>query len=429
MRGKTVKAKEITRIEGHLDLEVIISEDKVRAKAMAREGTRILEKVLIGRDYWEIPEIASRMCGVCNAIHKVTAVMAIENALGIEPSPDIQLIRELIVIGGHIQSHILHLFYFVLPDYLGTSSIINNIMRNNLEIVRDAMRVKKWANELVERFGGRAVHPVTPVVGGLSKLPTREDVLKVLKKLKDVKNVANRLVECLLERSFLDFPAEKNFVSLRESNDVPLLRGFVSICGENVVSENYLSYVKCVIEEYSTAPHFVLRTNESFMVGALARLNHNHENLTELVKELCARYNIGFPNQAVFANNQAQALEIMHFIEKAEEILTRFAEKNSIGAYSRSVEGKQIGIAVTEAPRGLLIHQYGINEDGKITLANIITPTAQNLKSIERRTEDLVKEFLTKGIDIENLRKEIEKLVRSYDPCLSCAARFKKIQQ
>jgi len=426
MRGKLIEVKEIMRIEGHLDLEIVVDDHRVKVRAAAKEGTRILGKILVGRDYWEVPEIASRMCGVCSVIHKVTAVMAIENALGIELSEDIQLLRELIVIGGHIQSHLLHLFYFVIPDYLGAESIIDNIKRNDLAMIRDVISVKKWANDIVERFGGRAVHPVSPVVGGLSKLPSQADLIRILEKTVEVKKTATELTRKILEFDYSDFPAEKNFVSLKRNGGIPLLVGSVCICGEEADPRAYPNYIKYIKEEYSTALHFLLKNDEPFMVGALARLNNNYPALEGLAKDLCSEYNIRFPNYSVFANNQAQALEILYFIEKAEEILEKLARKKNIESSPRTTRRRGIGIAVTEAPRGLLVHEYSVNDHGKVISANIITPTAQNLKSIERRAEGLVGVLLDEGASFMELQKNVEKLVRSYDPCISCAARFRK---
>jgi len=428
MKGRLIKVEEIMRIEGHLDLEIVVDDHKVRVKAAAKEGIRILERILVGREYWEIPEIASRMCGVCSAIHKVTAVMAIENALGIEPSEDIRFLRELIVIGGHIQSHLLHLFYFVIPDYIGTKSIINNIRRNNLAMIRDVMRVKGWANSLVERFGGRAVHPVSPIVGGLSRLPSQVDLIRALEKTIEIKKIAIELVRKILEFDYPDFPAEKNFVSLKREREVPLLVGSVDICGEEIDPIAYPNYIRYIKEEYSTAPHFLLKNNEPFMAGALARLNNNYRALEGMAKDLCSEYNIRFPNHSVFANNQAQALEVLYFIEKAEETLEKLMERN-IEHSSRTTGRKHVGIAITEAPRGLLVHEYHVNDNRKVVSANIITPTAQNLKSLERRAEEFVRILLDEGASLEELQKNIEKLVRSYDPCISCAARFRKENQ
>ncbi len=428
VKGRLIEVREITRIEGHLDLEITIGENnEVNVKAAVKEGTRILRRILIGRDYWEIPEIASRMCGVCSVIHRVTAAMAIENALGIEPSEDIRLLRELMVVGGHIQSHLIHLFYFTIPDYLGANSIIiGDARKYYLPLIRSVMSVKKWANSIVERLGGRAVHPISPVVGGLSRLPSRIDLVRLLEDTKKIKETAMELAREILKINYPDFPTEKNFVSLRGDGDIPLLVGTVDVCGERIDPVVYPGYIRYIDEKYSTAPHFLLKNNEPFMVGALARLNNNYSALKGLAKDICSEYGIKYPDYSIFTNNQSQALEILYFIEKTEDILEKLARKKNIETSSRTKRKKNTGIAVTEAPRGLLIHEYGINDNGKVVLANIITPTAQNLKSIERRVEELVRVLLGRGVGPEELKKNAEKLVRSYDPCISCAARFRK---
>jgi len=422
---KLIELREITRIEGHLNLDIILMDGEVAIRAAAREGTRILEKALIGREYWEVPEIVSRMCGVCSVIHKVTAVMAVEKAMNIEPPIKARLIRELIVIGGHIQSHLLHLFYFVLPDLLGVNSIIDNIMRN-IDTIKTVMRVKKWANSIVERLGGRAIHPITPLPGGLSKDLMRESLVRILDESREIKKLAIGLVRKLLEIEWPNELKEKNFVSLKESGEIPLLTGYIKVGGKIVSPENYLKEIVYIPEKYSTAPHFLLRSGESFMVGALARLNNNAQYLNGVAKELCKEYGIKYPMYSPFANNVSQALEIIYFIEKAEEIIKELIEMKTSEYCVEVVKRKGEGVAITEAPRGLLVHSYKINDEGKVLSANIITPTAQNLKNIEENAKKLVKKMLDEGSEINEIRKRVEALVRSYDPCISCAARFQK---
>lgn len=416
--------REIERVEGYLNVDVIIKGDDIRVHAEALEGTRIVERVFIGRHYWEAIEIASRMCGVCHVIHKLTATQAVESAFGVELPRDAMYLRDLLAIAGHIQSHLTHLYYFVLPDYYDRRNFLE-ILPLNRDLLLDAMKLRQMTVHIVRRIGGSQVHPITPVVGGFSKALKVTDIERIRDLFIDMKKLAPRIASGILEVNYPEFSNETNYVSLTNKSNIPLLRGDISINGENTVSaEKYLSTLKLIREDYSNAPHYLLN-NEPFFVGALARLNINHKYLSEEAKDLCKRNNIAFPNNNPFLNNQAQAIEIIHFIDEALRILDELRGKKELQFRSRYKVKSGLGISVTEAPRGTLIHQYKLNDEGIIEEANIITPTAQNLKNLEKACEKYVRENIN-TMKIEILKKELLKLIRSYDPCISCAARFRK---
>ncbi|MCR8487514.1 MAG: Ni/Fe hydrogenase subunit alpha [Crenarchaeota archaeon] len=414
---------ELPRIEGHLDVEIEISGEDVRVRAMAREGIRIYDRILRGREYSEVPDIVSRMCGVCSVIHRVTSVMAIESALGIIPSDDILALRELATIGGHVQSHLIHLFYFILPDILGIDSFIRLIDKNP-GLIKKVMRIKGLANSIIEALSGRAVHPITTVNTETSFLPSRDKVHRILDELKATKNITLDLSKIFLEAEFPDIPKEENFVSLASRDSINLLTGKISTTSGVMEPQAFLERINAIIEEYSTAPHFLF-DGKAYMVGSLSRLNNNYPLLNGSARDLAKEFNLTFPSNSIFMNNKAQALEIVYFLERAEEILGRLLEKDELKLQSEKKHGNNFGLAATEAPRGLLIHTYQL-ENGKIISANIITPTAQNLKNIEKNASEYVRALLNNNFDLGEIRKQIEFLVRSYDPCISCAARFRK---
>lgn len=418
-----VRIVELPRIEGHLDIEIEISGDDVKVKAMAREGTRILNKLLEGREYSEVPNIVSRMCGVCSVIHRVTSVLAIESALGVTPPDSVLALRELITIGGHIQSHLIHLFYFVLPDVLGVDSIVR-IIDKNPELVRNIMRIKSFANNIVETFCGRAVHPIVSVCEKSCPLPSKDKAIKILSGLKALKNLALALSRVILEAKLPDIPCEENFISLAGSGSIHLLSGSVATPNGTIEPQSFLEKVNFVIENYSTAPHF-LYNGKAYMVGSLSRLNNNYSLIKGSAKDLMREFNLVFPSRSVFMNNKAQAIEIVYFLEKAEELLEGLIMGETPELQPEIKQSNGFGLAITEAPRGLLVHSYRLKK-GRIMSANIITPTAQNLKSIEKNASIYAKVLLNDGFGLEDVKNQIEHLVRSYDPCISCAARFKR---
>lgn len=414
----------IPKIEGHLNFTVIMKGDQVvKAKAEALEGTRLLERLLLGKNYQEIPDIASRMCGVCQAIHRITAVQAIENAFGIDLPEELEKLRKLVVIGGHLQSHILHLFIFVLPNFLNRRNIFEMLPQHR-KLISNALRLKKLANNITESIGGRAVHPVTPIVGGFSKLPSRRTLEITLKMSKEFKKLAEETLDSILSLEMPKFERKTNYVSLYSGKEFPLLKGSVKISnGELFKPSEYEEYIEYVTEEYSTARHYLLRKEKlEYMVGALSRVNINYDFLSDTAKAAAKIYGLKYPSYSPFENNKAQALEILHFADEmiflVEDLLYKPPKYKKVDLKVKAGEG----VSITEAPRGLLIHHYKINEHGKVEEANIITPTAQNYKNMEADVATYATRLILEGS--ENIEFELEKLVRAYDPCVSCSARF-----
>lgn len=422
---KEVKLVHITRIEGHLNFAIVIdSEGRVTTRAEALEGIRLLERILVGRHYSEIPDIASRMCGVCHVIHRLTAIKALENAFRIELPEELKLLRELLAIGGTLQSHVLHLFFFVIPDYYNCNSIID-MLRVDEVSVKYALRLKRLANIIVETIGGRAIHTLTPKVGGFTRLPSDHDLSLVRKALLEFKKHLYPPLELIMKLKSPDFTAPTEYVALKGAG-LPLLEGDIG-CWESGVykPEEYKALFKPIIENYSTARHYKL-DNKYYTVGALARLNVNRDSLPEFIKGLIEQYGLAFPNFSPFANNLAQALELAYFTEKGLEIVGKLLEsppKESSVPY-KVEEG--VGVAVTEAPRGLLVHSYKLNHEGRVLEADIITPTAQNYKSMEYTARLYVSRLLEENMCYEAIKREVERLIRAYDPCVSCSARFLK---
>mgnify|MGYP003875726771 CR=1 FL=1 len=421
--AKEVVLEKVARIEGLLNLAVVIREGRVaEARAEALEGTRLLERILLGRDYEEVPDLASRMCGVCQAIHRVTSVQALERALGVELPEQLELLRELVAIGGHLQSHILHLYFFVLPDFMGRSSVFE-LLPSHEPLIRRVLRLKRIANAITEIVGGRAVHPVTPVVGGFTSLPSRLKLERALALAKAFRDLVEEPVRLILSLEAPEFERRTAYVSLRGDGEIPLLKGPVAVSGRGEFQPHeYERHIRYVTESYSMARHYTLSDGSEYMVGALARLNNNYHNLSDGAREMAASFSVKFPSYSPFDNNRAQALELVHFAERAIEILDALLESPPGRARIGFEVHEGEGVAVTEAPRGLLIHHYRLDARGRVTLANIVTPTAQNYKNLEADAREFVTVLLKQGV--EDLERKTEMLIRAYDPCVSCSARF-----
>ena len=420
--------KEIPRIEGHLNLTIHVYEDGgIKVRAEAAEGVRILENILRGMDATDVPDITSRMCGVCHAIHKLTSLKAVENALNIELPEGLSDLRELLAIVGLLQSHVLHLFLFTLPDVLGKDSILE-LVKADAGTVRNILYLKKLTNTLVRNLSGRSVHMITPCIGGFTKIPSKNDFERASRILNDFKETVKQSLERILSAEYPDLHVAVENLALKDRN-LPLLEGNIGdLQGEVHPPEKYASLIKPIAEDYSTARHYVLKKNGGpYMVGALARLNVNKDNLPSEVKSLLRDLGLKLPSLNPFHNNLAQAVELMYFAEKGIRLAEKLAEKPPKTARISFKRKKGSGVAVTEAPRGTLIHHYVLDEDGRVTEANIVTPTAQNYKAIEKAVEKYVSLLLDKGVDNPlQLKNLVEKLVRSFDPCVSCSSRFLK---
>ncbi len=428
MSSNLITIKDIPKIEGHLTVNIELENNIIRElRVEATEGIRILEEILKGKNFREIPDITSRMCGVCPVIHKVTSTKAMEKALEIELPERLEYLRKILVIGGHLQSHILHLFFFVLPDLLGYESVLS-MLPKHMNDVKRALKMKKLANIISESIGGRAVHPITPVIGGFSTLPTKQKLESLLKITKEFKKEALEGVNLLLSLKAPTFERKTNYVAINREREIPLLEGNISLLnGPSFSPEMYQNFIRGIKVPYSTAKHYVLKSdNNSYMVGALARLNIGYKYLSDTAKEFSKTYGLKFPSYSPFMNNIAQALEILHFTDEVitliEDLLEKPPSKSKVNFKIKEGEG----VAATEAPRGLLIHHYKINNHGRVESANIITPTAQNLRNLQEDLKIYVSQIL--NLPKDKITLEVEKLVRAYDPCVSCAARFLKVE-
>ncbi len=418
---KTIKLDHISKIEGHAQLIVKIDRGKIKkADIKVVEGARFFEAIVKGRKYDEVSVLTSRICGTCSPIHVVTALKAVENAFNIGVSEQTKLLRELMVLGSVIQNHICHVYFLTLPDYLGYESAIQMAAKYKEEVKR-ALRLKELGNHIVAVVGGREVHPMTPRIGGFSKLPERKELDKLLEKLKRLKEDAVKTVLFFKNLNYPRFLKQTRYFALK-SDRYDYLNGSIScVGGVFFPTKDYINHFKEYFDEGSTAKHVVVE-GKSYMVGALARLNNNYENLSKDAKDLLK--DILLPYYSPFMNIVAQTIEVVYCFDRCIEILENLELKEEELPKIEVKESR--GIGVSEAPRGILFHDYTFDKNGLVVKANIITPTAQNLRNME---ED-IKAFLP---SILNNKKEkiilnLEKLIRAYDPCISCSAHFLEVK-
>jgi len=415
---------QVSKIEGHGKLDLKVREGKVEyCKFKIVENKRFYTKAIEGKPFIAAPQLMSRICGTCSIAHLLCCITAIENALKFEPSEQIKVLRKLTNYGLMIRDHPLHLYFFVLPDVFEKDSILDFDPNDpeQHELVHDAFAVKSAGNNLSKIIGGRAVHAPFPMVGGFTKNPTQEDKDKLVKELKEVRPLVIKLIKIFydwkttLERNTM-FVAQK-------SKDFSFLDGPIcSTDNDQIEKEKYTEFLERVVIPYSTSTGYKYKGGNYF-VGSLARLNINKDALHENTKKDAAEFLKVFPSINVFDNNLAQAIETLHCIDHAIELLENFEFKPE---KLKIIKPKKCsGTGVVEAPRGTLYYKVDINDQGIITHADVIVPTQQNQINIEEDIKLFVERHLE--MDKDKMSLEIEKIIRAYDPCMSCATHFLKI--
>lgn len=397
---------EISKIEGAAGLDISIKNNQVtKCQFKITEYKRFYTEAIKGKAAIAAPALLARICGTCSNAHILAAISAVENALEIKPSDQTQILRRLILNGLYIRDHALHLYLFVLPDLFNQDSLLD-FDDNNPEqhqLVHDAFNVKETGNQLSILIGGRSVHAPLPQVGGFNIVPPAEKIPEIIEKLESVKPAIDRLIKI-----FTDCPWS-------QIQTVPYLAFKADqICSSDglcIRPADYRRHLNHLCLNYSQASAYTYK-NEPYLTGALARLN-----LAETPPP-------PFPSQNLYHNNLAQALEISAAIDDSIKILNsvRFSPEPLVKPQKNSGEG----VGLIEAPRGILYHRLTI-EKMIVKNAEILVPTGQNQLCIENDIKNLINEQLKTGFNQAKLEHEIEILIRAYDPCMSCAAHFLKI--
>ena len=419
---KSVVVDHLCRVEGHGGINVAIENGKVAKVEMnIFEGARFLEALVVGRLYHEVPPILSRICAICSSVHTITSLMAVEDAFDTELSSQTQLLRELLVQGGNIESHALHLFCLTLPDFLGCSSVFA-LAKDYPQEVKIGLGLKKLGNTIQEIVGGRAVHPVNAVLGGFATVPTKERFLGLKEELTKGLEGAIAAVETVARLQIPDFfQSPTLYAALGSSSEEYSLFGDKVIFsnGESRKVNSYREICNETVVPHSHAKHSHFK-GLPFMVGALARVMLNGHKLDSEAKKAKEKLGLSSFTENVLLNNSAQAIEIVYSIKRCIQIIAQLLKrgiKNEKPVEIRPKAGQ--GMAALEAPRGILYHSYTFDNAGRITKADVITPTAQNLANLEKDFRALANRLVDEQQDA--LQAKLEMIARAYDPCISCS--------
>ncbi len=432
-----MKINEINKLEGHISFQAALDNGDVKtAKITVEEGARMIEGILIGRNYYEAPIITSRICGICPVVHNLTSVKAMENALGIKVSEDIVNLRKIMLAAQIIQSHSLHLYFCSLPDFSRLSDNLKLLKKFPKE-GKKAIAIRDFVNRTVEIIGGRAIHPINSVVGGFNVMPNIKEIRDLHKEIPQILESAIELAEFFEKLKYPKFARETRYISLIDENGYAFYNGSLQeITGtrKRIKKELKLKDFTSLIKEIETPGNVEKRTEidgKSYMIGAIARVNNNWRKLSPKAKKIFLRNKKDLISYNNFYNILAQSIEVVHFFEvmKKElgEIIRCSPLERSAPLHRVAVGGNGCvinrkvkiragkGFAICEAPRGILYHYYELDGNGKIINCNIVPPTAQFLNNLE---DDMMLYLRDK----KNISPErIKFLVRAYDPCISCA--------
>jgi sulfhydrogenase subunit alpha len=424
MKTKTIKVDYLARVEGEGALYVKIKGDKVTdVKLKIFEPPRFFEAFLRGRMFTETPDITARICGICPVAYQMSAVHAMEHALGVTVGGQLRELRRLLYCGEWIESHVLHIYLLHAPDFLGYPDAIR-LAQAYPDIVKRGLQMKKAGNAIVSLVGGREVHPVNVRVGGFYKAPSKQELGQLAEKLKWGRDAALETVRWTSQLPFPDFEQDYEFVALQHPTEYPFNEGrLVSNKGLDIAVQEYENHFSEEHVAYSNALHSVLKGRGSYFVGPLARYNLNFDRLSPLAQEAARDAGIGPICQNPFQSIIVRSVEVLYAFDEALRIIDGYEipDRPAIELHPRAASGS----ACTEAPRGILYHRYKLNDDGLILDAKIVPPTSQNQKTIENDLRHYVEQAIE--LPEEQLTWQCEQAIRNYDPCISCATHFLKL--
>lgn len=422
-KTRTIKVDMLARVEGEGALHVTVKDGAVQdVRLRIFEPPRFFEAFLQGRHMSEVPDIVARICGICPVAYQMSAVHALESIFGVTVHGALRELRRLLYCAEWIESHTLHVYMLHAPDFLGFESGLEMAKRYP-DIVKRGLRLKKAGNQLLSLLGGRSVHPVSVKIGGFSRVPTKQEFQAIKEELLWAHDAATKTLEWVSGFEFSDPEHDYTFVSLHSATEYPLNEGHIcSNQGLNIPASIFETHF---IEEqvpYSNALHCKLN-GESYFTGPLARLHLNYDQLPSSVKQVMSSTGLRLPLPRASHGIIARSIEILYAIEESLRIIDVYEPPSHPAAQVSVVPGE--GMAATEAPRGILYHRYRVKEDGTIQEAKIIPPTSQN----QRRMEEDLHGYLPTVLHLSNqqVAHGCEKILRNYDPCISCATHFLKV--
>jgi coenzyme F420-reducing hydrogenase alpha subunit len=425
-----VRVDYVTRVEGHGNIVAKVEDGELTDCRMEiTESPRFFEAMLRGRSWKDAMFLTTRICGICACGHGTASLRATENAMGIELSEQVLRLRRIVLHAEQLESHWLHVYFLVAPDFFGAPSVIP-LAKTHTDVVLRAMRLKGLSNHICRVLVGRHVHPVSMVPGGYMKMPTVRDLKKLRDHVASFEKDVQDTVDLFATLEAPQFERETEYESITSEDEYAFYEGdLVTSDGDRVSPPDYREIIHEEIVRHSSAKH-VRNKRESLMVGALARFNNNHEQLEPHAKEAAEKLGLQAPCYNTFHNNTAQVVESVHCYYEVLRLLDELIE-NGIEDETPPMEwngAEGWGVGIVEVPRGTLVHNYEYDKYGIVQNANLVIPTNQNLANIEQDFRAYIPQLMDEGKSQDEIRFALEMLVRAYDPCISCSAHLVELK-
>lgn len=421
-----INVHHVTRVEGHGNIVVDVENGNInKVQWQVPEAPRFFEAMVVGRPYHEIATITSRICGICSIGHTFASLKATEEAMGIKIDELTYKLRELLLHGETLQSHILHVCYLAVPDFVRVNSVVP-LVSSHKEVVLLVTKLHRLANELCNIIGGRTTHPIRARVGQFSMYPDKKELVALKQRLADSVPDLKALAEFVktIAGAIPDFTRETEYLSMTFDKDYAFYDGPLTttdIGDKTLPVSDYKNVVNEYVVPQSTAKYGKY-SRDSFFVGAIARYNNNYKQLTPLSLEVGKMLGLDGISYNPYHNNIAQVVESVFAVEKSIEIIDWLLDQD-LTYKKKEIQVKAgNGAGAVEVPRGVLFHEYTYDDKGICQAANCVIPTNLNHANIQLDMEALVPQFLDKGE--KELQFLLEMLVRAYDPCISCSTHY-----
>ncbi len=444
--SKTIKIDPVTRIEGHARILLECDDSgSVSDASFCVNELRGFERILVGMEASTMPQVTARICGVCPTAHHLVSAKALDNAAGVEPPLAAKLLREFMYMGHYIHSHSLSLFVLAGPDLvfgldgnMATQNIVG-MVDSEPELTKKGLRLRSLGQKINETIGGRGIHPVTAVAGGISyKLNDaqfkrlQELTAESVEVVSELAGQTKKLVFDLLDKNpiLLDrLNSESWYLGTVNGGKLNVYDGELRAMDKaggvkpDFPSTEYKSMLSERAVENSYAKEVYLNMDggeQMYRVGPLARLNVADAMETPLAQKEFEKFkeSFGTPCHNAVLQMYAKLIELVYCCEKANEIINN-PELRGETRVPANYKGS-VGIAHIEAPRGTLIHEYDIDDRGIIRAANMIIATQQNTAAINNSLIEGANNLLEETSD-DAMLNGLEFVVRCYDPCLACS--------
>jgi coenzyme F420-reducing hydrogenase alpha subunit len=425
-----------TRIEGHGNVKIILQDDNISTVDFEINTLRGFEQILIGKRLIELPRIVSRICGLCHASQSIVSCKAIEHIFNVEPDEQMILLRKLLLTGELIKSHSMHYFFQALPDLLHIFGHFKNVPNPyelthfDPQLTSYMYELVKFGNEIDKIFGGRSVHLINTIPGGVIYTPIKKDFTTVKRYFQKVIVSIDYVLDKFINL-FSNFePPEQftlpntTFLSQHFHGNYGRYNGILRLLTDQSkpVDFQFNNYERYFDKDPDLRGiNFNLEKDSSILVGPLARYNLIESYNVEDVDKYFTNFDKSWKRSTLFMNF-LRLIEIFVEANQALAILDNPALKGKRNLSNLKKIERKDGVGILEAPRGTLIHHYKIDENKIVKEVKLLIATEINIPLINTMITNYARRLYQKTGDINGVKCDVQQIIRSFDPCVSCAS-------